>query len=184
MRKFSIPLLIAIVALVCGARNARAAQVSGVLAAPSGQIAGRQLHFENHATRDIYMAPTSNQGQFEADLPPGVYSLRGERGRIFVPRIVVFAGEEPVNLGTVNQPTGFNPFVIFQLEGVAPVLINTPAPSTAYLTSEAGPISTLLPVPPVTGAFSQKGGAGGAPVFAPVPIAPPTNSQLTPVLPR
>jgi hypothetical protein len=183
MRKFSIPLFIAILALVCAAFNARAAQVSGVLAAPSGQVAGRQLHFENHATRDIYMAPTSGQGQFEADLPPGIYSLRGERGTIFVPTIIVFAGEEPVNLGTVNQPTGFNPLAIFQLEGVVPVLINTPAPSTAYLTSEAGPISTILPVPPVSGAFSQQGGAGGAPVLAPAPM-PATNSQLTPVPPR
>lgn len=180
MRKISIPVFVAIFALLCGGFNVRAAEVGGVLAAPSGQIAGRQLHFENHATRDIFMAPTSDKGEFRADLPPGIYSLRGERGTIFVPAIVVF-GDQPVNLGTVNQPTGFNPLRIFQLEGLAPVLVYTPAPSTAYLTSEAAGISTTLPVAPVTGAFSQKGCAGGAPVFAPAQMPPATNSQLTPV---
>ncbi len=176
MRKISIPVFIAILALVCGGFNARAAEVGGVLSAPSGQVAGRELHFENHASRDIFMAPTSDKGEFEADLPPGIYSLRGERGTIFGPEIVV-AGPEPVDLGTVNQPTGCNPLRIFQMEGVVPVLVHTPAPSTAYLTSEAAGISSTLPVPPVTGAFSQQGGAGGAPPSMPAA----TNSQLTPV---
>ncbi|HUY18430.1 MAG TPA: hypothetical protein VMV15_04310 [Candidatus Binataceae bacterium] len=177
MRKSSIPVLVTILALLCGGFNVRAAQVSGVLSDPGGQIAGRQLHFQNHATRDIYMAPTSNHGAFQADLPPGSYSLRGERGKIFVPEIVVI-GREAVSLGTVNQPTGFNPLRIFQLEGVVPVLVYTPAPSTAYLRSESGMVSSILTVAPVTGEFSQKGGAGGAPSFAP---AAATNSKLTPI---
>jgi hypothetical protein len=182
MQKISLPVFIVILALACGGFKARAAEVGGVLAAPSGQVAGRELHFENHATRDIFMASTSSKGEFSAELPPGSYSLRGERGTIVVPRIDV-VGPEPVNLGTVNQPSGFNPLAIFQLEGVVPVLVRTPAPSTAYLTSEAAGISSMLPVPPVTGSFSQKGGAGGAPPSMPATGEAPASSdyELTPV---
>jgi hypothetical protein len=164
------------------ALNAGAAQVGGTLSDPAGQIAGRQLHFQNQATRDIYMAVTDARGRFATDLPAGIYALRGQRGTIFVPSIIV--ADEAVNLGTVSKPTGWNPLRIFQLEGVAPVIVHTPAPATAYLANEEG-ISALLPAEPVTGAFSQKGGAGGAPALpAPSPAtnpAPPASSQLMPV---
>jgi hypothetical protein len=182
MRKISIPILIVILALV--GFNAGAAEVGGVLSAPAGQVAGRQLHFESRTTRDIFMARTDNQGRFEAELPPGNYALRGESGTIFVPEIVI-AGLEPVNLGTVNQPTGFNPFRIFQMEDVVEVLVHTPAPSTAYVMSQAAGIRTTVPIPPVSGASSQKGGAGGMPSSAPsAPVSTAIDSQLTPVPPR
>ena len=176
---FSIIALVVILALGGAALNADAAQVGGVLSDPAGQIAGRQLHFQNQATRDIYMAVTDSRGRFSTDLPPGIYNLRGQRGTIFVPTILV--ASEPVNLGTVSKPTGWNPLRIFELEGVAPVIVRTPAPATAYLANEEG-ISAMLPAPPVTGAFSQKGGAGGAPSLPPsISPAPPASSQLMPL---
>jgi hypothetical protein len=177
--RFSIAALGVILALGGAVYNADAARVGGVLSDPAGQIAGRQLHFQNQATRDIYMAVTDSQGRFSTNLPPGIYDLRGQRGTIFVPTIPV--ASDPVNLGTVSKPTGWNPLRIFQLEGVAPVIVRTPAPSTAYLANEEG-VSTLLPAPPVTGTFSQKGGAGGAPSLPPASSqAPPASSQLMPV---
>ena len=181
MRKSSFPVLITVLALMCGAFDAGAAQVGGMLSAPSGQIAHRELHFENHATRDIFMAPTSDRGEFSADLPPGIYSLRGERGTIFVPEIIVEA--DPVNLGTVNQPTGFNPWRIFQMEGVVKVLVHTPAPSTAYLTSEAEGIGSMMPAVPMPGPVSQPGGVASPPPSVPAasPAPASTSSRLMPV---
>ncbi|GEM_PF-5622742 len=160
-----------------GTLIANAAQVGGTL---SGN-AGHQLHFENRATRDIYMAVTDRNGAFAVDLPPGIYDLRGQRGTIFVPRILV--ADQAINLGAVSKPTGFNPMRLFQYEGVAPVLVYTPAPATAYLPGGAEGITAILPSAPVTGAFSQKGGAGGTPITpsAGNPTPPPASSQLTPV---
>jgi len=180
MHKLSIAVLAVVVALAGLAFNLGAAEVGGVFSAAEGGSAGRQLHFQNRATRDIYMAVSDRNGAFSTDLPPGTYSLRGQRGKIFVPRIVV--GDAPINLGTVNQPTGFNPLRIFQMEGVAPVLVYTPAPSTAYLAGAAEGISAVLPIAPVTGEFSQKGGAGGAPITpgAGNPTPPPANNPATP----
>jgi hypothetical protein len=187
-RTLAIALLTFAAALAGTASRVSAAEVSGVLAADEGGIAGRQLHYENRATRDIYMAVTDRDGSFSADLPPGIYDLRGQRGTIFMPAIIVT--DAAVKLGTVSKPTGFNPTRLFQYQGIAPVLVYTPAPSTAYLGGAIEGISTVLPVAPVTGEFSQKGGAGGTPIMPGAgnpmpppmaPAAPPSNSRLTPV---
>ena len=115
---------------------AGAATVTGRLTASSGAVAGRQLHFENRVTSDIFLAPVSADGTFSADLPPGQYQLRDERGTVMVPDINV--GEANLSLGNVSAPSGWNPLGIFDSERVGEAIVRSPAPSTADLPEEGG----------------------------------------------
>ncbi|MBF6569019.1 MAG: hypothetical protein IVW54_09100 [Candidatus Binataceae bacterium] len=180
MRIVSAGFAVAMLSLLCAVSRTNAEEVSGVLAVSSGPVAGRELHFENQATRDVFMAPSSGTGAFSADLPPGIYDLRGERGKVYLRDIIV--SDAPIELGTINHPSGFNPMWLFQMEGVQNVLVNTPAPGTADLmrTGQTG-IDSNLPIPPVTGEWSQKGGAGALPQQT-NPATPPVSS-LDPAAP-
>lgn len=164
-QKLLILLTVITMGLWVGRSGAIGAPVRGVLVGAGSAKAGGQLHFENQVTHDIYMAVTGNKGDFFADLPSGLYSLRKERGAILVPDIAV--GGAAVNLGTVIDP-GWSPFHLFQLEGVAEAIVKTPAPSTAYLPAEdeQGSINGAIPVMP------------GAVAAQPVPRAHSTGGEL------
>src|SRR5215467_12735315 len=65
-------------------------RISGNFVYQNGSPAyDRQLHFQNRASSDLYVAATDERGDFSASLPPGIYDLRAERGVILKRRIVV-----------------------------------------------------------------------------------------------
>ena len=91
LRFAAVALSVAVAAgLAVGARIAGAANVSGLMSYRDGKAADRrQLHYENRVTNDIFVAPTKPDGSFTADLPPGVYDLRAERGVVLASKIRV-----------------------------------------------------------------------------------------------
>jgi len=112
----------------CGV--AGAAMVSGVLTEYEGPPAkDRQVHFENRLSGDMFLVATGDDGAFAADLPPGAYDLRGERGLVIKGRIVV--DREAVNLGTVRHPPPLDVRKAFQREGIAETIVQSAAPATA-----------------------------------------------------
>jgi hypothetical protein len=114
-------------------RNAGAVIVTGNFVYQNSKPAEhRQLHFENRATGDMFIAPTGDSGDFSVDLPPGLYDLRAERGVILKYRVNV--EQEPVNIGRVVEPVPLDVHRIFQHESVGEEIVNSPAPSTANLT--------------------------------------------------
>ncbi len=118
--------------LAAGARIAGAANVSGLMSYRNGKPAERRwLHYENRVTSDIYIAPTKPDGSFTADLPPGLYDLRAERGVILASKIRVDA--QDVNIGHVVEPAPLDVRRPFENEGVAEALVESPAPATANL---------------------------------------------------
>jgi len=122
------------VGLAAGARIAGAANVSGVMSYRDGKAADRrQLHYENRVTNDIFVAPTKPDGSFTADLPPGLYDLRAERGVILASKIRVDTAD--VNIGHVVEPAPLDVRRPFEHEGVAEALVESPAPATANITS-------------------------------------------------
>jgi hypothetical protein len=126
-------ILIAIVLAVLLAPSARAAQVSGTLTGYGGSTpqANRYLHFENRITHDIYVAPTVANGSFGAELPPGEYELRAERGAILAPAIEVGAADVP--LGAVSELAPYALSRLWDLQSIAPAQLTSAAPSTANL---------------------------------------------------
>ncbi|MGH7949379.1 MAG: hypothetical protein ACREQF_09160 [Candidatus Binataceae bacterium] len=115
---------------------ASAAMVSGVLNEHAGPPAkGRQLHFENRLSGDMILAPTNDAGAFEADLAPGIYDLRGERGLVIKRHVVV--DREAVNLGTLRDPPALDVRRPFQREGIAETVIDPVAPATANVGASA-----------------------------------------------
>jgi hypothetical protein len=120
--------------LAAGVRIARAANVSGLMSYRDGRAADRrQLHYENRVTNDIFVAPTKPDGSFTADLPPGIYDLRAERGLVLVSRIRV--DNEDINVGHVVEPAPLDVRRPFEREGVAEALVDSPAPATANIVS-------------------------------------------------
>ncbi len=118
--------------IAAGARIAGAANVSGAMSYQNGKPAGqRWLHYENRVTSDIYIAPTNPDGSFTADLPPGLYDLRAERGVILVGKIRVDAAD--LNIGHVVEPGPLDIRRPFENESVAEAIVESPAPSTANL---------------------------------------------------
>lgn len=117
---------------IAGSRNAGAAIVSGTMSYQDGKAAAkRQLHYENRVTGDIYVAPTNPDGSFSADLPPGLYDLRAERGVILAYKIRVDNAD--LNVGHVVEPAPLDYHRPFQHEGVGEAIVENPAPSTANL---------------------------------------------------
>lgn len=112
---------------------AHAARVGGVLAGyeKSTPLPSRDLHFENEITRDVYLSPTHTDGGFAASLPPGIYSLRTETGAILRRNIRV--GSKPVSLGQVSELAPYALARLFDRQWVAPSILTSPAPSTAYI---------------------------------------------------
>ncbi len=155
--------------LAAGARIAGAANVSGLMSYRDGRPAERRwLHYENRVTNDIYIAPTKPDGSFTADLPPGLYDLRAERGVIVASKIRVDA--QDVNLGHVVEPAALDVCRPFENEGVAEALIDSPAPATANLSGR--PLQAM-----------NYGHEAMAPVGAPATPAPQSTplGEATPV---
>ena len=123
-----------VVGLAAGTQIAYAAIVRGTMTYRNGQPADkRELHFENRVTDDIYIAPTKTDGSFSADLPPGVYDLRAERGVVLDSKIHV--DNQDVNIGHVVEPAPLDVRRPFEHEGVAEAIVDSPAPATANITS-------------------------------------------------
>jgi hypothetical protein len=121
--------------------RARAATVSGILVQYEGAPdPNRDLHFENAITHDIYMAPTHQDGSFSQQLPPGTYRLRSETGAILATNIGVADGDVP--LGRVSELAPLAPARLFELQKIAPTILKSPAPSTAFTYTED---TTVLP---------------------------------------
>src|SRR5690348_16951730 len=114
-RKFLLAAASAILLALPIAR-AEAGTVSGRLFARGGKpLADRQVHFENRISGDIYLARTGDDGSFAADLPPGVYDLRAERGLIVKSHLVV--GVSDVGLGQVFEGAPLDVRRPFEREG-------------------------------------------------------------------
>jgi hypothetical protein len=161
----------AVVGLGAGTQIARAAIVSGTMSYRDGSPATRrQLHYENVVTSDIYVAPTKPDGSFSADLPPGVYDLRAERGVVLAGRIHV--NNQDVNVGHVVEPAPLDFRRPFEHEGVAEAIVDNPAPATANITS-GRPIEGMKYGHEALAPF-------GAPVGTPAPRETPLG-EATPV---
>jgi hypothetical protein len=123
-------LAIALVSALATAPAAAAAVVSGNFAYQDGKpAANRQLHFENRITGDMFIAATSSNGSFSADLPPGVYDLRAERGVILKPHIIVGSSNE--NVGRAVEPAPLDYHRPFEHEGIGEAMVESSAPGTA-----------------------------------------------------
>jgi len=157
--------------LAAGARIARAANVSGLMSYRDGRAADRrQLHYENRVTNDIFVAPTKPDGSFTADLPPGVYDLRAERGVVLASKIRVDSAD--VNLGHVVEPSPFDVLRLFEHQGVAESIVESPAPATANVVS-GRPLEAMRYGHEALAPF-------GAPVGTPAPESTPLG-EATPV---
>ncbi|MGC1396921.1 hypothetical protein [Candidatus Binatus sp.] len=168
----AVVLAIAVVAgLAAGARIARAANVSGIMSYRDGRAADkRQLHYENRVTNDIFVAPTKPDGSFTADLPPGVYDLRAERGVVLARKIRVDSSD--VNIGHVVEPAPLDVRRLFEHQTVAEALVESPAPATANVTS-GRPLEAMKYGHEAIAPF-------GAPVGTPAPESTPLG-EATPV---
>ena len=148
----SVPLavILALTLLAAFPNSAAAARVSGTFTTYQGQpAASRELHFENCATRDSYMAPTHADGSFAQALPPGCYDLRAERGAIV--RRAIAVGDSDLALGQIGDLAPFAPARLWHLQALFPTLLSSPAPSTAYIfTHDATTVpanAAIVPVP-------------------------------------
>jgi hypothetical protein len=130
----------------------------------------RQLHYENRVTSDIFVAPTKPDGSFTADLPPGLYDLRAERGVILASKIRV--GSANVNIGHVVEPAPLDVRRLFEHQGVAESIVDSPAPATANVTS-GRPLEAMRYGHEAIAPF-------GAPVGTPAPESTPLG-EATPV---
>src|SRR5215471_15858336 len=133
--------------------SALAATVRGVLTGYENTtpLASRDLHFQNIVTGDAYLSPTHSDGSFRASLPPGRYRLRTETGAILVDSIMV--GRADIDLGRVSELAPLALQRLWQAQAIAPTLLTSPAPSTAYLmTSDTTPLpatATTVPKPEI-----------------------------------
>jgi hypothetical protein len=156
----AIVALLAVALLLCGATRGDAARVSGTLVGYESETpqTARDLHFQDAITHDIFLSPTHTDGSFGTDLPPGLYDLRAERGVMLMRGIAV--GDADVELGRVNEAAPYTPARLFQLQNLAPTLLTSPAPATAYVMTrdptELPGVATIpkpasnFGVPPVT----------------------------------
>jgi hypothetical protein len=157
--------------IAAGTRIARAANVSGLMLYRDGKPADkRQLHYENRVTSDIFVAPTKPDGSFTADLPPGFYDLRAERGLVLASKIRVDTAD--INVGHVVEPAPLDVRRPFEREGVAESLVESPAPATANVTS-GRPLEAMKYGHEAMAPF-------GAPVGTPAPQSTPLG-EATPV---
>ncbi len=146
--------------VVTGGSSVHAAQVNGTLVAyeSSAQQRGRYLHFQNKVTRDCYMVATAADGTFGAQLPPGVYDLRAERGAILAHAINVRSAD--VGLGQVSDLAPYAPSRLWHLQSIAPSILFSPAPSTANILTKD---TTVLPPAEKVMPASLPGGSSEAP---------------------
>jgi len=117
---------------------AEAARVGGIYVDSRGTpLPDHQLHFQNRISGDMYLARSASDGSFSADLPPGVYDLRGARGLKLKEEIVV--EDAPLAVGKVKDGTLLSAVVRgpFERQGIAPILVDTAAPATAHVANAA-----------------------------------------------
>ncbi|MGO9451831.1 MAG: hypothetical protein ACLQDV_12450 [Candidatus Binataceae bacterium] len=151
------------------------AKVSGSFAYQDGKPANdRQLHFQNRASNDMFVAATLNDGTFSTYLPPGIYDLRAERGIVLKSKIIV--GSNDFDIGRVLEPAPLDVRRPFEQQGVAEAIVQSPAPATANMKGRAVASLTMghtlvqllygpaKPLPPI---------ANPTPAIAPVPEASP-----------
>ena len=144
----------------------------------------RQLHFQNRASGDMIVAPTDNQGDFAAYLPPGLYDLRAERGVILKAKILV-VGDKDFDIGRVVEPAPTDPRRLLDRQGVAEAIVQSPAPATANMKGRPlesmrqghtvvqqlyGPAKPLPPIPAPEPALPTA--AAPSPAAAASPAAP------------
>lgn len=174
LRFVAVALSVAVAAGVSAlSQIAGAANVSGTMLYRDGKPADkRQLHYENVVTSDIYVAPTKPDGSFTADLPPGLYDLRAERGVVLAGGIRV--DNKDVNIGHVIEPAPLDVRRPFEHEGVADSIVEIPAPATANIVS-GRPIAAMKYGHEAIAPF-------GAPVGTPAPRETPLG-EATPVAP-
>jgi len=164
--------------------TAGAGQVSGTLTSYNSTAPepSRDLHFQNRYSRDIYLSPSHTDGSFAQDLPPGIYDLRTETGVIL--RSSINVGRDKVALGIVNEAAPVAPARLFERQTLAPTILTSPAPSTAYVMTLDATVpssnSTLVPKPEIDWAQSPSALTAEAP--PPAPVAPPINSGVMPKL--
>jgi hypothetical protein len=157
--------------LAAGVQIARAANVSGLMSYRDGKAADRrQLHYENRVTNDIFVAPTKPDGSFTADLPPGVYDLRAERGVVLASKIRV--DSDDINVGHIVEPAPLDVRRLFEHQGVADTILESPAPATSNVIS-GRPIEAMKYGHEALAPF-------GAPVGTPAPQETPLG-EATPV---
>jgi len=109
------------------------ARVSGDFVYKGGAPAdNRQLHFQNRASGDMFVAPTDPKGEFSAYLPPGVYDLRAERGVVLKAKILV-VGNDDFSIGTVVEPAPLDVRKPFERQSVVPPIVQSAAPGTANM---------------------------------------------------
>ncbi|HXZ87830.1 MAG TPA: hypothetical protein VEF07_04620, partial [Candidatus Binataceae bacterium] len=111
-----------------------------------------------------------------------------EHGVILKDSIAV--GDDDVSLGIVSEAAPYAPARLFDLQALAPSILISPAPSTAYIMTAdtTVPSSSAVLIPKREIDWSKpSGGETEAP--APVPVAPPPMSGgipklgVTPMLP-
>jgi len=143
-------LAIAMAALFTRPTPTLAAHVSGTLTGYENSTPqkGVSLHFENRVTRDAYMTLTADDGSFGADLPPGLYRLRGEHGAVLTGPIAV--GTADATLGSVSDLAPYSLARLCGLQYLAPAILTSPAPATANIMT----LDTTAPLPPIAPAGS------------------------------
>jgi hypothetical protein len=123
-----------LVAMIAIAAHADASVVSGVYTNRSGApLSDRQLHFQNRVSGDMYLTRSGSDGSFSADLPPGIYDLRAERGLVIRAGIVV--GGAPASVGRVTDGELVSDMLRepFERQGITLPLVDTAAPATAHV---------------------------------------------------
>jgi hypothetical protein len=109
--------------------------VSGKLLTYEGQpFGGRQVHFENRVSGDVFLTRTRSDGSFSFELPPGEYNLRDEQGPIIRGHIQAYSDD--INLGTVSEPPQIQ--YLLERERVAPAQLHSPAPVTSNVRPGTG----------------------------------------------
>ena len=175
------PIAMMLAGLVAGTSNAAlAARVSGTLVGYQGQPEpSRDLHFENCASHDSYLAPTHTDATFAQQLPPGCYNLRAERGAILRRGIIV--QDHDLTLGAISDLAPLAPARLFDLEGLFPTLLTSPAPSTAYIFTHDPTVvpasAAVVKVPTSESEWLKLQKQTDATVKAPEAPAPPQFSE-------
>jgi hypothetical protein len=150
-----------LVATIAMAAHTDAGIVTGIYNSRSGApLPDHQLHFENRISRDMYLARSGSDGSFSADLPPGIYDLRAERGLVIKPGIVV--GDSAVSVGRVSGGERVSDVLRepFERQGIAPALVDAAAPATAH-------IANALPAAQASATFWAPASQGSTTAAAP-----------------
>ena len=179
-------LVVAMLAGPAAAVQFSSARVSGDFTYVGGAPAdNRQLHFQNRASGDMFVAPTNSKGEFSAYLPPGLYDLRAERGLVLKSKILV-VGNDDMTIGTVVEPAPLDVRKPFERQSVVPPIVQSAAPGTANMAGRPmesftkghtlvqllyGPAKPLPPIPEPQPAIPA----------APAGAASPATSEPPPV---